>query len=89
MVGQAWIKNPSNGHSYALQAKRMTWEQAEEETVKHGGHLVTIRSNAEQGWIKALDFAAWGFAGADRTRSGHLVFGHAQHEDKELAEFRI
>jgi len=51
LVGQTWIKNPSNGHSYALQAKRMTWEQAEAEAVKHGGHLVTIRSNAEQGWI--------------------------------------
>ena len=45
-----WVENPSNGHWYALSAPG-TWTDAENEALAVGGHLVTIRSQAEDNWL--------------------------------------
>src|ERR1017187_8394803 len=42
--------NPSNDHLYCL-LNESTWIQAEAGAVRLGGHLVTIRSGAENNWI--------------------------------------
>lgn len=47
-----WITNPSNGHSYAL-TPQLNWSAAEALAQQHGGHLATIRNQAEQDWIVA------------------------------------
>jgi Lectin C-type domain len=47
---QRWIKNPSNGHLYAL-TPRMSWTAAEALAITWAGHLATVRSRAENDWI--------------------------------------
>lgn len=42
--------NPNNGHTYALLSDS-SWEEAEAKARTLGGHLATIRSQAEQDWI--------------------------------------
>lgn len=52
--GQAynWIRCPLNGHNYAVTAP-MQWSQAETLALQQGlgGHLATVRSEAENTWI--------------------------------------
>jgi len=48
-----WIKNPTNGHYYAL-TPHLTWMQAEAWTQEWGGHLVTLRNWEEELWIKDI-----------------------------------
>lgn len=45
-----WIRNPANGHLYAVTAP-MTWQAAEAAAVAAGGHLATVRSQTENSWI--------------------------------------
>jgi hypothetical protein len=42
--------NPNNHHTYLLLDKA-TWKDSEAEAVALGGHLVTIRNQAEEDWI--------------------------------------
>ena len=44
------ILNPANGHVYIL-LDQATWEASEKEAVALGGHLATIRNQAEEDWI--------------------------------------
>jgi hypothetical protein len=44
------IVNPANGHTYLLLAAA-TWKESEAEAVALGGHLATIRNQAEQNWV--------------------------------------
>jgi hypothetical protein len=44
------LRNPANGHVYQL-LEPATWVEAQMAAVALGGHLVTIRSQAEQDWI--------------------------------------
>jgi hypothetical protein len=44
------IVNPANGHFYYLLSNN-TWEASEAEAVTLGGHLATIRSQAENDWV--------------------------------------
>jgi len=44
------IVNPNNHHSYLLLDKA-TWKESEAEAVALGGHLATIRNQAEEDWI--------------------------------------
>jgi len=46
-----WVKNPSNGHMYILVDNNTSWQNAEDKAVALGGHLATIRSQAENDWI--------------------------------------
>lgn len=45
-----WDQNPTNRHLYTLTAP-MPWASAEAEAQRLGGHLVTVRSQAEHDWI--------------------------------------
>ncbi len=55
------IINPNNWHSYLLLSQG-NWTDSEAEAVVLGGHLVTIRNQAEEDWI--YDF--FGFYGGQR-----------------------
>lgn len=44
------IVNPANGHIYIL-LDQATWKASEAEAVSLGGHLATIRNQAEEDWI--------------------------------------
>lgn len=46
-----WVTNPANGHAYTLVSNNSSWQDAEDKAVALGGHLVTIRSQAEQDWV--------------------------------------
>ena len=48
---QAWTKSPISGHYYQMTSSRMTWKDAEKAAQSAGGHLVTIRSQAENDWV--------------------------------------
>src|ERR1043165_3074821 len=45
-----FLVNPANGHRYALLTSA-TWNNSESEAVSMGGHLATIRNEAEQDWV--------------------------------------
>src|SRR3954454_4931918 len=40
-------------HYYGFTSSAGTWEQAEQEALKYGGHLVSITSQAEQSFVNA------------------------------------
>jgi Ca2+-binding RTX toxin-like protein len=44
------VFNPTTGHSYLLSTSS-TWQDAENEAVALGGHLVTINDQAENDWL--------------------------------------
>lgn len=44
------IVNPANGHTYIL-LDAATWADSEKEAVSLGGHLATLRSQAEEDWL--------------------------------------
>jgi hypothetical protein len=52
------ISNPDNGHDYFL-LEASSWTDAEAAAVVLGGHLATIRNQAEQDWVYST-FAAYG-----------------------------
>jgi hypothetical protein len=45
-----WIQNPDNGHFYRATTAG-TWQEAEDEAVQLGGHLVTVNDATEQEWL--------------------------------------
>ncbi len=45
-----YVTSPVNGSRYAL-TPPMTWQEAENLAVLEGGHLATVRSQAEQDWL--------------------------------------
>ncbi|NCD25959.1 MAG: alpha/beta fold hydrolase, partial [Deltaproteobacteria bacterium] len=51
--GDEWIQNPANGNWYRLTSVAMYWDQAEAEAQSAGGHLTTIRNQAENDWLLA------------------------------------
>lgn len=51
-IKREYFINPANGHKY-FKTKVARWESAEKEAIEAGGHLVTIRSNSEEEWIRA------------------------------------
>lgn len=59
------IVNPNNHHSYLL-LDAATWKDSEAEAVALGGHLATIRNQAEEDWI----FKTFSSYGGDR----HLLW---------------
>ncbi|HTB83874.1 MAG TPA: C-type lectin domain-containing protein [Candidatus Sulfotelmatobacter sp.] len=44
------ITNPGNQHSYIL-LEKATWKDSETEAIALGGHLATIRNQAEEDWL--------------------------------------
>lgn len=44
------VVNPRNGHTYLL-LQTATWQESETEAVALGGHLATVRNQAEEDWI--------------------------------------
>lgn len=46
-----WVTNPANGHRYTLVFSNTSWQDAEDKAAVLGGHLVTIRSQAENDWV--------------------------------------
>jgi hypothetical protein len=55
------IVNPDNHHTYIL-LRPMNWERSEQLAQKLGGHLATIRNQAEEDWI----FKTFGRYGGER-----------------------
>jgi hypothetical protein len=51
-AGIAWQQNPANGRWYAL-TPQLSWTAAEAMAQAHGGHLATIRNQAENNWLVA------------------------------------
>lgn len=49
---QSWQQSPVNGHWY-LATSPLDWHSAEAFAVASGGHLATVRSQAENDWILA------------------------------------
>ncbi len=49
--GLAWVVSPINSRLYAKTESAVTWSQAEAQAVAAGGHLATVRSQAEHDWI--------------------------------------
>ncbi len=45
-----WVTNPGNGHQYAL-LDASSWVDAEVAAIRLGGHLATVRNQAEQDFI--------------------------------------
>ncbi len=50
-VAYDWVTSSVNGHRYTLVDNNTFWSNAEDKAVILGGHLVTIRSQAEQDWV--------------------------------------
>lgn len=46
-----WVTNPANGHMYTLVGNNTSWADAENKAIALGGHLATIRSQAENDWV--------------------------------------
>ncbi|MBN1124735.1 MAG: hypothetical protein JXA82_07000 [Sedimentisphaerales bacterium] len=46
-----WVRNPANGHQYALTPYPLPWHLARDYAEKVGGHLVTINNEAENEWL--------------------------------------
>ena len=45
-----WVVNPENGHEYALLDSR-SWVDSEVAAIRLGGHLATVRNQAEQDFV--------------------------------------
>ncbi len=54
-----WRDNPISGKVVGLTYGTSGWNAAEAQAVAYGGHLVTIRSQAEQDWLVANFSAQW------------------------------
>ncbi len=54
-----WIQSPINGHWYGVDYTPRTWTESEALAVSLGGHLATIRSQAEQDWIEQTVSPYW------------------------------
>ena len=60
-----WVQSPINGHWYGVDYTPRTWTDSEALAVSLGGHLATVRSQAEQDWIEGefvdylLDHGIW------------------------------
>ena len=75
-----WIQSPINGHWYGVDYTPRSWTDSEALAVSLGGHLATIRSQAEQDWVfsnfetKALNWGIPGaslwFGGTDQVQEG-------------------
>jgi len=52
------VTNPGNGHSYYLLSED-SWLASESQAMALGGHLATIRNEAEQSWVFGT-FGSWG-----------------------------
>lgn len=46
-----WVISPVNGHGYTLVDNNTSWQDAENKAVALGGHLTTIRNQAENDWV--------------------------------------
>ena len=77
------IVNPSNGHAYSL-LDGMTWTGAEATAAALGGHLATIRNEAEDNWIFTTFYT---FGGVNRNlwigindaqTTGHYVWASGE-----------
>jgi hypothetical protein len=48
-----WVQSPVNGHWYGVDYTVRSWTDSEALAESLGGHLATIREQAEQSWIEA------------------------------------
>lgn len=55
LEGRALLENfiPCGGHEYAATDDPLTWQQAENQAVKLGGHLAAVTTQAEQDFLTA------------------------------------
>ena len=76
------VANPTNGHIYYLLSQN-TWSNAEAEAVSLGGHLATVRNQAENAWIFQT-FSSYGGEArilwiglSDRDKKFHFTWSSA------------
>ncbi|MFN9975937.1 MAG: lectin-like protein, partial [Phycisphaerae bacterium] len=73
-----YTRSPVNGNYYAV-TPQMTWREAETLAIQQGGHLATVRSSAENAWLRQ-EFGPqdlWiGFN--DRTVEGQWVWASGE-----------
>ena len=55
-----WVTSPINGHLYTIVDNNTSWTDAENKAIALGGHLVTIRSQAENDWVFNLAVSSTG-----------------------------
>jgi len=74
-----WVYNPATGNEYAV-TPPMTWNDAERLATSCGGHLVTINSATENGWIvRNLASATYNWIGCnDEAREGRWVWASGE-----------
>ena len=51
LMGPCWIQSPVNGNWYKRTDGALTWPDAEAQAQAWGGHLATVRSQAENDWL--------------------------------------
>ena len=80
--------NPVNGHIYYL-LDQSPWIQAEAKAVAMGGHLATVRNQAEQDWIYST-FSRFGGTNRNLVIGFHDVsqFNNAEDRMQRETEFR-
>ncbi len=57
-----WKDNPITGKVVGLTYGTSTWTAAEAQAVGYGGHLVTIRNQSEQEWLRTNFSSFWNSA---------------------------
>jgi hypothetical protein len=72
-----WQDNPISGKVVGLTYGTSGWNAAEAQAVAYGGHLVTIRSAAENQWLKNSFASVWA---APNTNGPWIGFSDAQVE---------
>ena len=62
-------------HCYLYVSNRLSWADAENDCISRGGHLISVHSPIEQGFIGGLvEFLTTWMGGSDRTTEVGILF---------------
>jgi len=77
---RGWKRSPLNAHLYRLTPWSTSWHEAERMAQRLGGHLVTVRSEAEDAWLRnrfANKRPAW-IGLSDELQDGNWVWSSSE-----------